>query len=54
MIKIAKDYLASVRGKAIVTWWAEWATMVVAVSFAVFMVLFSAVLGVGLAAAIFM
>jgi len=52
MIGKLKDYLASVRGKALAAWWAEWVTMVVAVSFAAFMVMFSIALALGLAARI--
>ncbi len=52
MIGKMKDYLASVRGKALAAWWAEWVTMVVAVSFAAFMVMFSIALALGLAARI--
>ncbi len=52
MIEKMKDYLASVRGKALAAWWAEWVTMVVAVSFAAFMVMLSIALALGLAARI--
>jgi hypothetical protein len=50
MVKVFKDYLVSMRGKALVTWWVEWMTMVAAVSFAVFFVMLSFGLGLGLAA----
>jgi hypothetical protein len=52
MIKALKDYLVSMRGKAIVTWWVEWMTMVAAVSFGVFWVALSFGLALGLAAVI--
>jgi hypothetical protein len=49
-----REYLSSVRGKALAVWWAEWVTMVFAISFAAFMVVFATALALGLAARISM